>query len=106
MSNYGKYFQTSFSKPASYGVCDRTGFIFNSKDLVKQMVWAGNSKVWTGWMVGKPFIDIPSQAQRPPLILGDPKPVENPRIPHDFEPTPLLPDYKQLIIQLTNTRFN
>lgn len=108
MAQYGKYFQTSFTEPNSYGICDRTGFIFNSKDLKKQMVWAGNNLVWTGWMVGAPYIDEPSQQNRPPVILDDPKPVKNPRVPQDgsFEDSPTIPPYPEITAELNRTRFN
>jgi hypothetical protein len=61
------------------GVCDYSGFWFSHSDLVKQMEYRGNSLVWTGFMVGKPFVDIPNQQERPPLVKADPYVVLNPR---------------------------
>lgn len=61
------------------GVCDFSGFWFSHSDLVKQMEWRGNRLVWTGFMVGRPFVDIPNEQARPPLVQDDPKIVENPR---------------------------
>lgn len=44
VSRTGKYArpgQVNPRKPQAMGICDRTGFLFNRKDLVKQMTWAG-----------------------------------------------------------------
>ena len=56
----GKYVNINPQNPNALGICDRTGFTFNHKDLVKQMEWRGDSLVWTGLMVGKPYLDVPS----------------------------------------------
>ena len=69
------------NSPSALGVCDESGFVFNHKDLVKQMEWQGNQLVWTGLMVGKPYLDVPSEQNRPPLTRGDPRAVTNPRLP-------------------------
>jgi hypothetical protein len=67
-------------------VCDRSGFIFLHKDLVKQKEWAGNNLVWTGLLVGKPYVDIPNPQARPPKIKKDPIPVKDPRLPEGYIP--------------------
>lgn len=72
------------------GVCDYSGFFFSRSDLVKQYEWRGNQLVWTGAIVGRPFVDEPSEQNRPPQIKGDPKAVQNPR-PFGIE-TPEGPD--------------
>lgn len=61
------------------GVCDYSGFWFSVSDLHKQMVWRGNRLVWNGFMVGTPFLDIPNEQSRPPLVSNDPQAVINPR---------------------------
>ena len=73
----GSYVRKGSTEPV--GVCDFSGFWFSQSDLVKQMEYRGNSLVWTGFMVGKPFVDIPNQQARPPLVKADPKVVINPR---------------------------
>jgi hypothetical protein len=79
-----KYVTITPKNPSGLGVCDRSGFTFNHKDLVKQMEWRGNNLVWTGLMVGPPFIDVPSQQNRPPIVKNDPKTLKNPRLPKDY----------------------
>lgn len=89
------------------GVCDRTGFYFNHSDLKKQMEWRGNSLVWTGLMVGEPFLDIPSEQNRPPITKPDPKPVKNARPPENYiasDANTVLP-YDQLTAKLKNVRW-
>jgi hypothetical protein len=123
-----RYARVDFNNPQAFGVCDRTDFVFNHKDLVKQMTWAGDNLVWTGLLVGKPFVDIPNQQARPPLIKSDPKAIKNPRIPQntvqdtlnwgepgiasseiqvnytDPESNPAL-SYNQMLAQLQNVSF-
>ena len=77
----GKYARVNPRKPEAMGICDRTGFLFNRKDLVKQMTWAGNRLVWTGWWVGRPFVDSPNQQSRPSILSPDPVPIPFPRPP-------------------------
>jgi hypothetical protein len=80
----GKYVKVNPANPQGLGVCDDSGFVFNHKDLIKQMEWRGNNLVWTGLMVGKPYLDKPCEQNRPPIVKGDPKPVSNPRLPKDL----------------------
>lgn len=79
----GKYVDINPDNPDALGICQRSGFIFNHKDLVKQMVWSGNTKVWTGLMVGKPFEDVLNQQNRPPTVKPDPVPIKDARPPMD-----------------------
>ena len=79
-SQLGRYVKKGSLEPI--GVCDYSGFFFSKSDLIKQMEWRGNSLVWTGFMVGRPFLDIPSEQNRPPFIKGDPKIVDTAR-PND-----------------------
>lgn len=85
MSNrpHGKYVNINLSNPRALGVCDYSGYIFNREDLVKQMDWRGNALVWTGFLVGKPFLDIPNDQARPPILPPDPIPVQMPRLPQN-----------------------
>ena len=90
--------------PQALGVCDYTGFTFNHIDLEKQMEWRGNNLVWTGLMVGKPYVDDPQPQNRPPPVKADPRPVRNPRIPEDYtdpEGNQVLPN-NQLANKLNN----
>ena len=81
----GKYVQINTDHPQALGVCDESGFVFNHNQLVKQMEWRGNNLVWTGLMVGKPYLDKPSQQNRPPITKDDPKTVTTPRLPKDYK---------------------
>ena len=84
----GEYVKKNVIEPV--GVCDYSGFPFSRSDLVKQYEWRGNQLVWTGAIVGRPFVDEPNEQNRPPQIKGDPKVVQNPR-PFGIE-TPEGPD--------------
>jgi len=100
----GKYVTIDPNNPSALGVCDESGFTFNHKDLVKQMEWRGNALIWTGFMVGKPYLDVPNEQTRPPLVKDDPRPVTNPRLPMDYtdpESNPVLSN-EQLIAKLNN----
>ena len=81
MNRTGKYVSVKPYSRQAFGICDRTGYLFDRKDLVKQRVWAGDKLVWTGLWVGKPFLDIPNQQSRPPLLGPDPVPIPFPRPP-------------------------
>ena len=76
-----KYATVNPRHPEAFGICDRSGFLFNRKDLVKQMQWAGDSLVWTGLWVGKPFLDVPNEQSRSPILGPDPVPIPFPRPP-------------------------
>jgi hypothetical protein len=73
----GDYVRKDVIEPI--GTCDYSGFPFSRSDLVKQYEWRGNQLVWTGAIVGRPFLDMPNEQNRPPQIKGDPKAVQNPR---------------------------
>lgn len=74
-----KFIDFDPERPQPTGVCDYTGFWFNHDDLCRQMEWRGNSLVWTGFLVGKPFLDEPNEQMRNPLIMPDPMPVMDAR---------------------------
>jgi hypothetical protein len=104
----GKYVNIDPTNPSSLGICDDSGFTFNHKDLVKQMEWRGNNLVWTGLMVGKPYLDMPNEQNRPPLVKDDPRPVKNPRLPESYtdpEANQVLPN-NQLVAKLNNFHWN
>jgi hypothetical protein len=68
------------------------------------MEWRGDNLVWTGLMVGSPYLDIPCEQNRPPLVKDDPKPVEKPRLPipyTDPDSNPVLPN-AELLRKLQN----
>lgn len=83
----GKFVRKNSLEPV--GVCDYSGFLFSKSDLVKQYEYRGNDLVWTGAMVGRPFLDVPNQQNRPPQIKGDPKVVRDPRPEGIITPVPL-----------------
>ncbi len=93
--------------PGSIGFCQRSTFLFDHKDLVKQMDWFGNNLLWTGEWVGKRYLDVPNEQNRPPLVKSDPKPVTNPSalMPHS-PPPPTVPPYNQLMAKLNNFKWN
>ncbi len=78
---YGKYVKINRSHPQAVGICDYSGFVFNHRDLCRQMEWRGNALEWTGFLVGRPFLDVPNQQSRPPIMGPDPVPIQNPRPP-------------------------
>jgi hypothetical protein len=80
----GKNVTVEFNNPSAVGVCDDSGFVFNHSELVKQMEWRGDKLVWTGLMVGKPYLDKPNEQNRLPLVKDDPRPVKNPRLPTPY----------------------
>lgn len=82
----GKNFYIDESNPLARGICDKTGFVFRHVDLVKQMEWRGNSLVWTGFLVGKPYEDVPNEQLRTILFPPDPVPVDMAR---PYRPTPI-----------------
>lgn len=104
----GKNVKIDSTAPQGLGVCDDSGFDFNHVDLVKQMEWRGNSLVWTGLMVGMPYLDVPSEQNRPPIAKGDPKTLKNPRLPKDYNSPEENPveSYNQLLIKLNNAHWN
>jgi hypothetical protein len=97
-----KYVTVDPENPNAFAVCDRSGFYFNHKDLHKQMEWRGNNLVWTGLLVGTPFLDIPNEQNRPPPIKADPIPVKNPRLttPYIDPETFVTPNFTQLLPML------
>jgi hypothetical protein len=104
----GKYVTIDHKYPSALGICDESGFVFNHKDLVKQMEWRGDALVWTGFMVGKPYLDVPNEQNRPPLVKNDPRPVMNPRLPSPYtDPeVPVVLPYNQLVAKLNTTNWN
>ena len=103
-----KYVTIDPKNPSGLGVCDRSGFVFNHKDLIKQMEWRGNNFVWTGLMVGNPYLDKPCVQNRPPIVKDDPKPLKNPRLPKDYQSTETNPvdSYNKLLVKLNNVHWN
>lgn len=75
----GKHVSIDQTNPEALGICDYTGFVFKRKDLVRQMEWRGNALIWTGFLVGRPYVDTPNEQLRPPILPPDPVPVRLPR---------------------------
>lgn len=82
----GKYVTIDNQAPNAVGICDYSGFVFNRVDLIKQMEWRGNRLVWTGFYVGRPFVDVPNEQLRPPMMRPDPIPIQQPRLPQGYVP--------------------
>lgn len=98
----GRYVKKDVLEPV--GVCDYSGFFFSKSDLVRQMEWRGDELVWTGFMVGRPFVDKPSQQNRPPIVKDDPAAVRNPRplglytpVGDDVNPSELTNDVENIL---------
>jgi hypothetical protein len=81
-------------KMGAYAYCDRTGFRVMHSDLRKQMTYAGNELIWTGYMVHKDFIDEPNPQSKPFVPRRDPKSVENAR-PNQIDYTKLYEEDKK-----------
>lgn len=100
----GKHARTSSKNPSALGQCDYSDFTFNRRDLIKQMQWRGDSLQWTGFMVGRPYLDVPNEQLRPPKTQADPYAVINPRLPQPYGPdlsnSPQVPPAQQAAIQL------
>jgi hypothetical protein len=92
-----KYATIDAYNPKGLGVCDKSQFVFNNQDLVKQMEWRGNSLQWTGFMVGKPFLDKPNPQLRNYPLPPDPVPLNNIRFDSNTVPlVPALPENQRL----------
>jgi hypothetical protein len=76
----GRHVRIDRDFPEALGICDKTGFVFNRKDLVRQMEWRGNALIWTGFYVGLPYVDTPNEQLRPPILPPDPVPIFYPRL--------------------------
>jgi hypothetical protein len=81
MSNrpHGQHVYIDDDYPQALGICDVTGFIFLRQDLVRQMEWRGNALVWTGLYVGRPYVSMPNEQNRPPISFPDPRAIIDPR---------------------------
>ena len=77
----GKHVHIDPEAPEALGICDYTGFVHMRKDLVRQMEWRGNRLVWTGYYVGKDYLDKPNPQLKTPILPPDPVPVKDPRPP-------------------------
>lgn len=77
---HGKHVNINEDNPQALGICDYSGFVFKRCEMVRQMEWRGNRLVWTGFIVGPPYADMPNEQLRPPILRPDPVPVINPRL--------------------------
>jgi len=76
---HGKHVSIDPMAPQALGICDKTGFVFHHKDLLRQMEWRGNALIWTGFLVGRPYVDKPNPQLRPSIVPPDPVPILWPR---------------------------
>jgi hypothetical protein len=65
--------------PEAAGRCDRGGEIRRRSELLREMRWAGNNLVPTGFFCCREHIDPPNPQDRIPMIGPDPVPVRDPR---------------------------
>jgi hypothetical protein len=89
--------------PNALGICDSTGFVFFRKDMVRQMEWRGDRLAWTGFYVGRPYLDKPNAQLKPPHLKPDPVPVKDPRLPqgtNETWPTISFPVWPQILYTL------
>jgi hypothetical protein len=77
---HGKHVNIDPSNPEGLGICDKTGFVFRRRDLVKQKEWRGTALVDTGFLVGRPYLDEPNEQLRTPILPPDPVPAKLPRV--------------------------
>lgn len=103
----GKHVRINPKYPDALGQCDESGLTFNHKDLVKQYQWRGNNLVWSGLMVGKPYLDIPNEQNRPPLVKDDPRVVTNPRppVPYTDPEFPVVEGFPEILTELEEESF-
>lgn len=101
----GKNVKVNSTNPQGLGVCDDSGFDFNHCDLVKQMEWRGNNLVWTGLMIGKPYLDKPSQQNRPPIVKDDPRAIRDARISSNYSSVREVDSHAKLLEKLNNEKW-
>lgn len=77
------------TNPQAAGVCDRGGEVRPLRDLMKEMVYAGNRLKWNGFLCCSVHIDKPNPQDRVVLLPPDPPTLPNPR-PY-IPMVPLLP---------------
>ena len=65
--------------PEAAARCDRGGEIRKRSELMKEMFWAGNRLMPSGFLCCAQHIDRPQPQDRIPPIRIDPVPVDSPR---------------------------
>lgn len=83
---YGRY-SVSAENFTPHGICDRCGFMYAHKDLIKQPIWTGRNLTFKNILVCSRCYDKPNEQLRTILIPADPVPISNPRPipPYDNE---------------------
>lgn len=71
------HFSPRDSRPAA--ICDACGFMYNLDDLVRELDYAGNRIVRTGFLVCQRCDDDLQPQKLPRPLPQDPLPVRNPR---------------------------
>ncbi|HEY1806011.1 MAG TPA: hypothetical protein VGG45_16175 [Terracidiphilus sp.] len=66
-------------KPRAVGVCDRTGFLLYLDDLDWQYQYSGFALVNQGHLIGRDYLDKPSEFLQPVVLGPEPKPILNAR---------------------------
>ena len=75
-----KYSRTNPSHPAAWGTDDKSGFIFNQRDLQWQYEWQGVRLVNLRILTGPPFYDQPNRQLGTIILPPDPVSIMNARI--------------------------
>jgi hypothetical protein len=84
MKRRGKYSCVNPLDPRAAGVCDRGGEVRRHAELKREMRWAGNRLVPTGFLVCAQHMDMPHPLDRVMLLRPDPVPITDPRPMLDF----------------------
>lgn len=79
MSRRGRYSCVDPQNPRAAGVCDRGGEVRRHSELRREMRWAGNRLVPTGFLCCAQHIDMPHPQDRVLILPPDPVPVRDPR---------------------------
>jgi hypothetical protein len=75
----GKYSCVDPLDPRAAGVCDRGGEVRRRSELQREMRWAGNRLVPTGFLCCPEHLDMPHPQDRVVILGPDPVPVRDPR---------------------------
>lgn len=79
MKRRGRYSTVNPRDPRAAGVCDRGGEVRRHSELQREMRWAGNRLVPTGFLCCAQHMDPPHPQDRTLILRADPVPILNPR---------------------------
>jgi hypothetical protein len=84
MKRRGRYTCVDPRDPRAAAVCDRGGEVRRHIDLIREMRWAGNRLVPSGFLVCRDHLDMPHPQDRVLILPPDPQPIRDPRPMLDF----------------------